>query len=96
MSLPKIYLVAFASNAIGPGFHGYALAEDGAGLCGHYSSTIDFAKHDLGLTSDWKHEYYQEHYPEGYELEWVDDPDNHTGWRMAFRRNQLMKNMKES
>lgn len=92
MSLPKIYLFAGRDNSFGPGYAGFALAEDGTGICGHFSSSIGFAKHDLGLTSDWKHEYYEKHYPNGYELEWVDDPYNHAKWRVAYRLNQLAKN----
>lgn len=88
---PKIYIVAFESNALGHGFYGQALAEDGTGICGHYSSSLEFAKHDMGLTSDWKHEFYKNHYPGGYELEWVEDPDTHTGFLAAFELNQANK-----
>lgn len=54
-------------------FIGYALAEDGECLANHYSSSVDFAKHDMGLTSTWKHDRYSKHYSEGYELEWIDE-----------------------
>ena len=47
---------------------GYAMAEDGTVLCSHLSSSQGFCRHDMGLTSDWKHNHYKEHYPEGYEL----------------------------
>jgi len=91
---PKIYLAAFSDYFAGPGYSGYALAEDGTGVCGHFSSSIDFAKHDLGLTSNWKHEHYIKHYPEGYELEWVDDPDNHEGWKKAMELNKRLEECK--
>lgn len=50
-----------------------AMAEDGTGLAGHLSSHEDWAKHDIGVTSDWKHEVYREHYPDGFEVVWVDN-----------------------
>jgi len=34
------------------------------------------------------HESYENHYPKGFELEWVDDPDNHLGVKAAYARNQ--------
>jgi hypothetical protein len=46
-------------------------------LACHLSSTVKFAKHDIGLTSDWKHDLYKKAFPEGYELEWVDNIASH-------------------
>jgi hypothetical protein len=68
---------------------GYAMAEDGTGLANHLSSNISFSKHDMGLTSDWKHDYYKEHYPDGYELEWIEekDLDNHVEFCKACKIN---------
>jgi hypothetical protein len=99
MSKPKIFLYCVALgtgsgmvNGSRPGGDviGYALAEDGAGLGSHLSSSPDFAKHDMGLTSNWKHEIYQKHYPEGFELEWIDEDqlDKHEGWQKAFALNK--------
>ena len=65
-----------------------AMCEDGRCLAGHCSSTLDWAKHDIGLTSDWKHADYKEHCPDGYELEWIDDPRNHAGLDVACAKNQ--------
>ena len=67
---------------------GFALAEDGRGLGSHLSSSVGFAKHDMGLTSDWKHDTYAEAYPDGFELVWVDDPESHDGFQAAFLLNQ--------
>ena len=66
---------------------GYALTEDGVGLASHLSSNREWAQHDMGLTSDWKHDHYAEHCPDGYELEWVDDVENHPGLQAAIRIN---------
>lgn len=46
-------------------------AVDGVGIvASHASSTPEWAKHDMGIGSDWKHDAYDEMYPDGWELEW--------------------------
>jgi hypothetical protein len=52
-----------------------AMAEDGTSLASHCSSSEHWAKHDIGITSDRKHEKYRAHYPDGYEIVWVDDAE---------------------
>jgi hypothetical protein len=95
--LPTIYLTAFplgiGSGAVsgstrGGDVMGEALAEDGTGLGGHLSSSVAFARHDMGLTSDWKHNIYAAHYPSGYRLEWVEDAATHGGWQAALVLNR--------
>jgi len=88
MNKPKIYL--FANRKMGSDVIGMAMAEDGHVLAGHFSSSEGFLKHDLGLTSDWKHTNYKAHYPDGYELEWVDKPLKHEGLLAAYDRNQQL------
>lgn len=83
----KIYLACFPTTSMGD-YIGYALAEDGVACASHLSSSIGWAKHDLGLTSNWKHDTYDLFYPDGYELEWVDDPKNHAGWQAAMVKNR--------
>lgn len=87
--MKKIYLYCVAIHTGRGDVMGYALAEDGKCLASHLSSNEDFSKHDLGLNSDWKHDKYNSYYPDGFELEWVDDPDNHEGWKKAFHLNKL-------
>ena len=67
-----------------------ALCEDGHCLAQHVSSDDGFAKHDIGITSAWKHDKYKEHCPEGYELEWVDDAKTHAGLTKAYEKNQAL------
>ena len=67
-----------------------AMAEDGTFLASHLSSNEMFAQHDIGLTSNWKHKTYAKYYPDGYELEWVDNPKNHEGLMAAYNKNQTM------
>lgn len=75
---------------------GYALCEDGHCLARHFSSGVDWSKHDMGITSDWKHNIYKEHCPEGYDLEWIDyeDLDSHEGYLAA--RDLFYKLMEEA
>jgi len=84
----KIYLYCVPYHFLRDGdVLGFAVAEDGRGLASHLSSGVDFSKHDMGLTSDWKHVHYTREYPDGYELEWVDDVDNHAGLQGALQLN---------
>src|ERR1700687_1404427 len=66
------------------------MAAEGHVLAEHLSSSIGFAQHDLGFTSDWKHDRYQSYAPAGYELEWVDDRKTHGGWLAAFELNKQL------
>lgn len=51
---------------------GITVSEDGEVLAAHLSSTIDFLKHDLGVTSNWKHDIYDKKYGSGkWSIEWV-------------------------
>ena len=86
---PKIYV--FVNGRWGNDCIGLALAEDGHCLGSHLSSSEMWSRHDMGLTSDWKHDGYKEHYPDGYELEWVDDPKKHEGLMAAYKKNQELK-----
>lgn len=85
----KIYLTCF------PDGHsdvlGQAVREDGVPLAGHLSSDIGWAKHNLGLTSDWKHEIYQARCPEGYELIWIDDPHTDPRWQDVLAKNNALE-----
>lgn len=70
----KIY--AFINGGSPVGYNVVAISKDG-GLAGHLSSSEGWAKHDIGVESTWKHEIYNKKYPEGWEIEWVDDVPNH-------------------
>ena len=70
-----------------------AMGADGRCICSHVSSSESFAKHDIGVTSDWKHDLYKAAYPDGYELEWVVDarPGRHAGLDAAYAANQASR-----
>jgi len=85
---PKIYVACFpAPNWGEESVVGYALAEDGQGLVSHLSSSPEFSKHDMGFNSDWHHDTYKTKYPDGFEVVWVDDPDNDPDWIRATQLN---------
>jgi hypothetical protein len=67
--LPKIF--AFCNGGEPEWWNMAALSEDGEFLAGHLCSHPIFGPHDMGITSDWKHEHYRERYPGGFELVWV-------------------------
>jgi len=84
----KIYLTCFPNGS--GDVIGQAVREDGTVLAGHLSSDVTWAKHDLGLTGNWKHEIYQEKCPEGYELIWIDDPHTDPRWQDVLAKNKAM------
>lgn len=87
MTKPKIY--CFVNSGKGTDWQMVmAMSEDGDCLAEHCSSSYAWARHDIGFESDWKHDIYKTKYPEGYELEWVDDPKSHPGLMTAYALNQ--------
>lgn len=84
--LPTIYGLV---NDGSPGMYSViALAEDGKCLSGHCCSDPGFGPHDIGATSDWHQEHYWAHYPNGFRVEWVDDPKAHKGCQVAIAKNK--------
>ncbi len=71
--------------------HGIALCEDGVVLAEHVSSSLDWLKHDMGLTSEWKHEAYRTHCPQGYQLVFVDQHmvASHEALNVAYKLSRL-------
>jgi len=93
---PVILLTCFPGGIREGDVIGCALAEDGRGLASHLSSNVDFSKHDMGLTSDWKHEHYAKVFPQGYELVWIDNPETDARWQAALVKNQALKKENEN
>ena len=69
-----------------------AVGADGEKLCSHLSSNKGWAKIDIGIESERKHDIYDKEYPDGWEIEWVDDPINHKGIKLAYERNKKKYN----
>ena len=92
MEKNKIYCF---SNVVGGGDGiAYAMAEDGTVLESHFCSHEYYVPNDLdvdeGSRPD-RHETYQKHYPNGYEMEFVRSTDigNHKGLQKAFELNSI-------
>jgi len=69
-----------------------AIAEDGTCVAQHGCSSEVFMKHDLGITTNRKHDNYDAHYGEGnWELEWVADVPNHKDLQAALVLNSAME-----
>ncbi len=65
-------------NSCEPNWHSIAsVTADGRGVAGHVCSHHGFVEHDMGFVGDWKHDTYNEMFPDGWALEWVEDPRNH-------------------
>lgn len=85
----KIY--CFNNGGSKDWWYAQAIADDGHALAGHICSHPGFMKHDLGITSNWKHEIYDKHFGAGnWELEWVEDIEAHPGIVEAFRLNKML------
>ncbi len=74
-------------NPNGKSVQAYAISEDGVALVSRVSDDANFAKHDLGLTSDKCHDKYKKYFPGGYELEWIVLPKHHAALALALERN---------
>jgi hypothetical protein len=61
-----------------------AVHPDGRVLAGHASSSVEWAKHDIGATSAAKHDLYSTACPDGFVVEWVDEPTTHPGVSAAL------------
>lgn len=80
--MDKIYIIAIPTGRSSYGIiqdaeptgdtYGVAIKDNGAILAAHLSSGANWTRHDMGITSNWKHDVYEKECPNGYELEWVD------------------------
>lgn len=88
----KIFVWAVPAPDWGPTeVIGFAMLDTGLCIASHLSSNVEWAKHDMGIRSNWKHDTYQQHCLEGYELVWVNEPDSHDEWKAAYDLNQSKK-----
>ena len=76
---------------------GYALCEDGTNLASHLCSDEYYVPHDMGMgDSIWKHETYDKHYPDGYELVWVGEIEKAIKDIPEFAEAVKLNNSKDS
>lgn len=93
----KIY--AFSAVRGGGDGIAYAIAEDGTVLGSHWCSNECYVPGDLGVDPGSRadrHKTYAEHYPSGYEMEFVPAKivNKHEGLKEALRLNKLQKDTK--
>lgn len=89
--LPVIYGL---NNGGTPGFYlAVLVAEDGKFLGSHLCSSEGYMRMDLGILSGTgldRHKGFQEHYPDGYRMDFVpyDQITTHPGLQVAIKLNQ--------
>lgn len=68
-----------------------AIADDGHWIASHISSDEEWAKSDIGVTSKRKHDIYNEHFPNGWEIEWIGKEHifSHPGLLAALEKNKV-------
>ena len=69
MSKTTIKVFAIEGVGIGGDWLGAAFVDDMGVIASHSCSSAMFVPHDMGITSDWKHDVYDRHFPGGWELE---------------------------
>jgi len=85
-------IYCFSNGGSDGWYNAMAMADDGHVLAGHICSSVAYMSHDLGITSNWKHENYNKHFGEGnWRLEWVENPLTHAGLQAAYKLNQKLK-----
>lgn len=92
MDLPKIFVFPEVPDREFGDCVYVAVAEDGAQLAWHVSSSEGFGKMDMGLTSGptgAKHQAYRSKYPNGYDLVWVKDWRSHPVLNDIAARNKV-------
>lgn len=85
---PKIF--AFSNTVNGGDGEALAMAEDGTVLGWHLCSSEAWVSHDLGVTTRFHHDEYKAHYPNGFEMEFIEaaDIDSHAGLQAASVLNK--------
>lgn len=89
--MPKIFIYTVDVGAFGE-VAAYALHEDGTALTGHLSSNRVYARYDMGLTSNKKHQIYYDYSKEFQLVDLVDLTEDelkaHPEFMAAFTLNQ--------
>jgi len=84
---------AFIMGRWGDDYSVGAVSEDGQGVAGHVSSSPEFAKADIGfgdtIPGRGNRKRYDEFFPDGYKLEWIDDPAERPDVLAAIKLNHI-------
>lgn len=102
---PKIFVFC---NSCAPDWHSFqAMSEDGCFIAGHLCSHHAYAARDMGIDPDgWKHEIYEKHYPDGYQVVLEENPEDpspefsaayerHKAWSQDDYTNRMSIHKKE-
>ena len=65
------------------------ITEDGNGVINTEANNKIDAMINLGVYGTNFHDQYNELFPQGWSIEWVDDPENHEGVMQATKINRL-------
>lgn len=92
MSANKPQIFIFCNGCSHEWHNATAISEDGHFLAGHICSDHAWIPHDMGITSDWKHDAYKAKYPDGYELVMVpkEEIKTHAGITAAYQKHLEM------
>ena len=94
MSKPKIFVFCQGCVPENKHHHGVAIAEDGHAIAEHWSSSHGWQMRDMGtMDRNWQHDKYNEHYPDGWTVEYIelDDVATHEGLQVALVLNKDLK-----
>lgn len=103
---PKILIACYRTGGGSGAIHGStpggdvlgcAMTEDGCVLAEHLSSSESYCEHDMGITSEWKHDRYREKYPGGFELVWIGvEHKTDSRWQAALAKNRAFVPVEEA
>lgn len=64
-----------------PFYESFATTDEGHVLTSDISITENMAKADMGITTNKKHDIYNQKYPNGWEIIWITEPDKSSKWK---------------
>jgi hypothetical protein len=76
---------------VAPDVLALAVNDKGEDIAFHISSSMDWAKYDIGMTSNRKHGEYDKLFPEGWQMVWVDDPESNQNTRLSCQKALQME-----
>ena len=95
MTTPRIYVFCNSGDCRRPGCDWHtmlAIAEDGHCLASHVCSHHAYAAHDMGIDENgWERDKYAAHYPDGFEVVWVENPETDPDLSAAYAKNQALR-----
>lgn len=89
--MPKVYVFNNGTQQRTGGVYYDVISEDGVFFSQEVFESKEDAHDLLGVGhSTRRHDVYRRYYPDGFEVEAVDDPDNHAGFQKAMQLHRDM------